>query len=133
MPTSSPGDRFTIGGLEAHEDPMVPPGTYLFVRDGREVGRIVNAPADPLVGLTAGEALERLQEYPHPDRDDGHLLAAIAERYGRPGLLRRLWTRLRQAYCAHPAATAHRIAGFGPDPVFERRCGRCEKRWTEVG
>ena len=44
----------------------------------------------------------------------------------------RLWLRLRQRWCNHAAATAHRIPGFSP-PRFERRCGRCDLHWTEDG
>lgn len=111
MPTSSPDprlvDALAAGALRAHG---------------------VESLA-PLVGLTAGEALERLKDHPHPDRDDGHLLAAIAERYRQRSLLARLWTRLRQTWCDHAAATSQRIAGATP-PAYERRCGRCGATWS---
>lgn len=128
MPTSSPDprlvDALAAGALRAHGVESL----------------------DPLVGLTAGEAeasldqaertvraLER-QGWPH---DLGlPQLARVppwAPTAPRPTLLARLWTRLRQAGCGHAAATAHRVPGFGPGPVFERRCGRCGAAWSEYG
>ena len=48
---------------------------------------------------------------------------------GRPRLLARVWSRVKQAFCDHAAATSHRIPGAIPR-AYERRCSRCKAHWS---